>query len=134
MIAPAVAVVLVLAVAFSRLYLGAHWFSDVTAGMAFGLAWIALLGMILLRKPKEHINAIILTFIPILALATIGSYHVVGNHRADMARYAVQTAEPTLAFNKWWSSTAPTGMSYRVDLTGELEEPLSWNGPGIYLR
>ncbi len=86
--------------------------------------------MILLRKPKEPINASILTFIPILALATIGSYHVVGNHRADMARYAVQTAEPTLAFNTWWSSTAPTGMSYRVDLTGELEEPfvLEWAG------
>ena len=128
--APAVAGLLVLAVAFSRLYLGAHWFSDVTAGMAFGLAWIALLGMVLLRKPKEPINAGILAFIPILVLATIGSYHVVGNHRADMARYAVQTTEPTLAFNTWWSSTAPAGRSFRVDLTGELEEPfvLEWAG------
>ncbi len=129
-IAPAVAVVLVLAVAFSRLYLGAHWFSDVTGGMAFGLAWIALLGMVLLRKPREPINAGILAVIPILVLATVGTYHVVGNHRADMVRYAVQTAEPTLALNTWWSSTAPTGMSYRVDLTGELEEPfvLEWAG------
>ena len=129
-IAPAVAGLLVLAVAFSRLYLGAHWFSDVTAGMAFGLAWIALLGMVLLRKPKEPINAGILAIIPILVLATIGTYHVVGNHRADVARYAVQTTEPTLAFNTWWSSTAPTGSSYRVDLTGELEEPfiLEWAG------
>lgn len=129
-IAPATAGLLVLAVAFSRLYLGAHWFSDVTAGMAFGLAWIALLGMVLLRKPKEPINAGILAFIPILVLATIGTYHVVGNHRADMARYDVPTREPTLAFNTWWSSTTPTGMSNRVDLTGELEEPfiLEWAG------
>src|SRR5260221_5297636 len=35
---------LVTLIAFSRLYLGAHWFSDVVGGLAFGSMWIALLG------------------------------------------------------------------------------------------
>lgn len=41
-----VSLVLVLAIPFSRVYLGAHWFSDVVAGFVLGL--ISLIGLILL--------------------------------------------------------------------------------------
>jgi undecaprenyl-diphosphatase len=37
-----VTVVLVLAIALSRMYLGAHYLSDVLAAMAVGTAWLAL--------------------------------------------------------------------------------------------
>jgi undecaprenyl-diphosphatase len=40
----AVTVVLVTLIGLSRLYLGMHWLSDVAAGYALGLAWVALLG------------------------------------------------------------------------------------------
>ncbi|NSX15152.1 MULTISPECIES: phosphatase PAP2 family protein [Cupriavidus] len=40
----ALTVVAVAAIGVSRLYLGMHWVSDVAAGYALGLAWIALLG------------------------------------------------------------------------------------------
>jgi undecaprenyl-diphosphatase len=33
---------LVLAIGFSRMYLGAHWFSDVVAGFVLGAAWLAV--------------------------------------------------------------------------------------------
>ncbi len=39
----AVSVVLVLLTAFSRLYLGVHWLSDVFAGVSFGLFWTTLM-------------------------------------------------------------------------------------------
>ncbi|QRQ86711.1 phosphatase PAP2 family protein [Cupriavidus oxalaticus] len=40
----ALTAVAVAAIGVSRLYLGMHWLSDVAAGYALGLAWIALLG------------------------------------------------------------------------------------------
>ncbi|WP_306854604.1 phosphatase PAP2 family protein [Cupriavidus necator] len=49
-------VVMVAAIGVSRLYLGMHWLSDVAAGYALGLAWIALLGTayITLHRPAPR--------------------------------------------------------------------------------
>jgi membrane-associated phospholipid phosphatase len=41
-LAAAVAIILIMLVAFSRIYLGAHYLSDVLGAMAEGLAWMAL--------------------------------------------------------------------------------------------
>ena len=40
--APALAITLIASVALSRVYLGAHWISDVAAGIACGTIWVAV--------------------------------------------------------------------------------------------
>jgi len=44
----------VVLVAFSRLYLGAHYLSDVLAGISEGLAWLALVWMVMTRLRRRQ--------------------------------------------------------------------------------
>jgi len=48
-----VAALLVAVVAFARLYFGAYWFSDVLAGAALGLLWVAALGIAYRRRVER---------------------------------------------------------------------------------
>jgi undecaprenyl-diphosphatase len=80
-----------LLMAFSRIYLGAHWLSDVLGGLALGWSWVAFLSYIYLRcgSDKVPLRPLILTVF--LALLLIGSQHIQSHHSRDMIRYQVSS-------------------------------------------
>jgi hypothetical protein len=79
---------LILLIGFSRIYLGAHWFSDVVAGLSFGAAWIALLSIAYFRVAPEPLPGSILFPIFVAVLLGSGALHVARSHADDFKRYA----------------------------------------------
>lgn len=120
---------LIVLIAFSRLYLGAHWFSDVAGGATFGAAWLMLLGLFYLRRPAERIGSPALLVAACAGLILAGGGNIFQSHAIDVQRYAVQEVEPVVVAD-WETMGWQTLPTRRVDLTGEDEEPLTvqWAG------
>jgi membrane-associated phospholipid phosphatase/membrane protein DedA with SNARE-associated domain len=130
------AAALVLLIAFSRLYLGAHWFSDVAGGLAFGSAFVALLGLFYIRVGREAVAPGQLLAVASCALIVFGAGNIAMRHESDLRRYAVAAPSPDFNVEQWLASGWRLLPARRVNLAGEGAEPfvLQWAGPLHELR
>jgi membrane-associated phospholipid phosphatase len=82
------AAIVVLSVAFSRLYLGAHFLSDVLAGLSFSTAWVALLSAGYLHSNPRVSGTTGLFRAIVLSIVIVGGTYVHHRYPSDMQRYA----------------------------------------------
>jgi membrane protein DedA with SNARE-associated domain/membrane-associated phospholipid phosphatase len=120
-------------IAFSRLYLGAHWLSDVLASLSLGTAWVALLSMAYLQHAgAERLPARAMMVTALGTLIAAGTVTMVTRHAADTALYAPRptaAAVPVLLAD-WPASGWQRLPGRRTEVGGDHEEPLSvqWAG------
>lgn len=79
-------------IAFSRLYLGAHWLSDVAGGLTFGSLWVGSLAILYLHHTARPVGARPLLLITAATLILVGGIHIVLHHDGDLRLYAIRSA------------------------------------------
>ncbi len=98
----AVAGVLVTTVAFARLYLGAHWLTDVLGGVFLGIVWIAVLGLAYRRRVTRSFWMRPLAILFYLGVAGFGLWHGTRSTDDTLARFAPPQVRTTIAAEQWW--------------------------------
>jgi len=124
-------------IGFSRLYLGAHWLSDVLGGYFIGMSWVAFLGIAYMKGQEEPIPRRLLGTAVIAVLIISGGWHVAQNHEKDMSLYKPIREVQAISLTAWLANGWSELPAYRIDLAGEREQPLTiqWSGtPEVLAR
>lgn len=80
------------AIAVSRLYLGAHWFTDVVASSLLAVAIVAAAYRLYMPGRRIELHPGKLLSVLGLCLFVYGGVHIARNHGADLARYGAAPA------------------------------------------
>lgn len=125
------AVLLIVLITCSRLYLGASWLSDAVASLGLGTAWVALLSTAHTQHAgDERLPARAMSLAALGAMALAGTAVIATQHAMDVARYAPAQAATRALPAEWRTDGWQQLSTHRMDVGGEVEEPLSvqWAG------
>jgi undecaprenyl-diphosphatase len=123
--------VVIAPISLSRLYLGAHWLSDVLAGLSLGIFWVTLIGIAYDRHPAPALQARSLLVVSMVLLVAAGSWQTrLFGYADELAHYAPHDTVHRVTGATWRDVGWETVPAFRIDLEGRNEQPLNFQWAG----
>jgi undecaprenyl-diphosphatase len=117
-------------IAFSRLYLGVHWLSDVLGGLTLGLFWVALMGIAYRTHPGPAVPLRPLLWIGLFLLILVGGWNLQQQFQTRLVSYQPERSLQHMTFSAWQTEQWAWLPASRQDLEGHRRHPLNlqWTG------
>ena len=120
----ALALFFILNIGYSRLYLGAHWLSDVAGGFSLGTAWLIIMTIGYLHRKRPCTSQGLFRFsLAVFVLATL--VHWATGFAANQIRYQQQHKTVQMKVAAWRDNGWQQLPAYRLDMEGEEEQVLN---------
>jgi len=120
----AVAFTISMLIGLSRIYLSAHWPSDVIGGLSFGWAMAGLFGLFEARLGEPVVRPALLGLATTIGLTVAWGIHATASFDYSTVRYAPRERAASLSLANWIETGWQEIPTARIDLRGEYEEAL----------
>jgi len=96
--------IVVMGIGFARIYLGAHWLSDVVGGMLFGTFWLLLFGLAYRRRSNRPFWVKPLTILFYGAFVLSACWYAPRDLASKLSRFEpAQEAPQAMTAQHWWN-------------------------------